>query len=123
MITFSYADIVLTGMAMCAVVLTAAVVSAVLTLRSTSRDIRRGLQSFQGLDATLRGTQRVTDKAERILDDVEAMTDETRRSAVPVVRAVGREAEELLGLVRHVSALVAGARAGLGALAGSSTPQ
>jgi len=123
MITLGYADIILTGVAMCAVVFTAAMVSAVLMLRSTSSDVRRALQSFQELDATLRATQRVADKAERILDDVEAVTDETRCSAIPVIRAVGRESEELLGLVRHIAALVAGARAGLGALGGSNTPQ
>jgi len=123
MITLRYADIILTAVAMCAVVFTAAAVSAVLMLRSTCSDVRRALQSFEGLDATLRATQRVADKAERILDDVEAITDETRRSAVPVIRAVGREAEELLVLVRHIAALVAGARAALGVLGGSSTPQ
>lgn len=121
MITLRYADIILTAVAMCAVVFTAAAISAVLMLRSTSRDVRRALRSFPELDATLRATRRVADKTERILDDVEAIADETRSSAVPVMRAVGRETEHLMQLVRHISALAAGARAGLGALSGSST--
>lgn len=119
MITLRYADIILTAVAMCGVVLAAAAVSAVLVLRSTSSDVRKALASFQELDATLRATRRVADRTERILDDIEAISDETRCSAVPVIRAVGRETGKLLLMARHISALVSGARAGLSALSAS----
>lgn len=122
MITLRYADVLLTVGALCAVMLTAAAIGATLTLRSMAREVRRALQSVKELDATLRATQRVADKTERILADVEVIADETRCSAVPVIRAVGRETEELLLLVRHAAALVAGARAGLSALSGEKAP-
>lgn len=69
----------------------------------------------EGSEESLRGLAKLSQRADRIAEDVEEVTDETRRVAVPIIREAAHHADNAMSSLRHISALVAGARAGLDA--------
>lgn len=125
MVTISYGNVLLTMLFLCAVVLTVGALIALFRMASAAGRLERLIDRVEpDVDdvlregrETLRSAREVIDRAELIADDVEAVTSETRKVAVPLVWDVAGTVNDAMGPLRHLSALLVGARAGLSALA------
>lgn len=132
MITISYEDLLLTVLTACAVGVTVAVIAGTLRLRTTLTRVDDFLYRAGALlpeidrvsvevEHTLQSVRRLSDRAEQIAEDVETMTSRTRESTLPLLEELGSQVEVAVGALRHLGALLAGARAGLSALSRGGT--
>lgn len=124
MVTISYSSLMLTLLVVCAVVLTVGSLIALFRMASAATRLQRWIDRVEpDVDevlregrATLHSAREVVDRAELIADDVEAVTSETRKAALPLVWEVAGTVNDAMIPLRHLSALMMGARAGLSAL-------
>lgn len=127
MVTIRYVDLLLTVLTVCGVGVTVALVVGVLRLRTTLVRVDDFLLRLGALlpeidrvsveaEHTLQSVRRLSDRAEEIASDVESMTSETRAATLPLLRELGSQVELAAGALRHLTALLVGARAGLAAL-------
>lgn len=133
MITITYVDLLLTILTACAVAATVALIVLAGRTRSLATRLEAVLTRVEPLlpeverlsreaEDTLRAVRDVSATAGDIARDVERVTSETSRAAMPLIRDLADEAKALHMALRHVSALAVGARAGITALArGRST--
>lgn len=125
MVTISYSSLLLTILVLCALTLTAGVLIALFRIAATAARLERWIDRIEpDLDdvlregrQTLHSASEVVDRAELIADDLETLTSETRKAALPLVWEVAGTVSDAMGPLRQLSAIVAGARAGLSALA------
>jgi len=128
MVTISYSSLMLTLLVICAITLTVGGLIALFRMASAAGRLERWIDRVEpDVDevlregrATLRSAREVVDRTELIVDDVEAVTSETRKTALPLVREVAGTMNEAMVPLRHLSALLVGARAGLAALTRSN---
>lgn len=131
MLTIQYTDLLLTILTLCGVTLTVAVVGAAVRARRLAARLDRVLDQIEprlprlgdDLEATVQSTRRVAESAGRISDDLEAVSGETRQAAMPAIGRMADAVENVTEPLRHLSALVTGARAGLSALGGGNGPR
>lgn len=127
MITIRYVDLLLTILTGCAVGVTIALIVGVARLRGTLARVDAFLARASALvpeidrvsvevEHTLQSVRRLSDRAEQIAGDVEAMTSQTREAAVPLLKELGTQVELAVRTLRHLAALLAGAKAGLAAM-------
>ena len=127
MITIAYADLLLTVLTGCAVVATVAMIFGTLRARTTMGRVDSLLARLETLApevdrlsreaaAALRSVRALSDTAGEIAREVEDVTSETRRAALPLIHDLASEAEAARMAFRHLAALAVGAKAGLATL-------
>jgi len=132
MITISYVDLLLTVLTACAVASTVALLSGVSRARSLAARLESLLLRLEPMlpeinrlsheaEETLRSVRDLSQTADSIAHDVEHLTAETSRAATPLIQELAVEAEALRLALRHLAALVVGAKVGLAALAGGKS--
>lgn len=132
MITIAYTDLLLTVLTVCAVILTVAVVAGVIRARATLRRLDRLMLRSEALlpevarlaDEATEAVQSVHEIADRtggMARDLEIVTAEARDVALPVLRELQEQVSMFRSGLRHASALIVGAKAGLSALARSKS--
>lgn len=132
MITITYVDLLLTILTGCGFAATVALIMGVGRARVLAARLDDLLARVEPLlpqverlareaEETLRSVRAVSATAGDIARDVERVTSETSRAAMPLIRDLADEAKALHMALRHVSALAAGAKAGIAALARGRT--
>ena len=132
MITISYVDLLLTVLTACAVASTVALVSGIARARTLASRLDAILLRLEPLlpeverlsreaEETLRAVRDLSRTADAIAHDVERVTSETSREALPLIHEFAEEARAVRMAIRHLVALVVGAKVGLAALAGSKS--
>lgn len=130
MITITYVDLLLTVLTVCAVASTVALVTGIQRARALAARMEAVLSRLEPLlpevdrvareaEETLRSVRSLSETAGDIARDVESVSSETRRAALPLIRELADEAMAVRLALRHLAALVVGAKAGLAALARS----
>jgi uncharacterized protein (DUF2252 family) len=133
MITITYVDLLLTVLTACAVASTVALVRGMSRAGTMAARVEQLLTRVEPMlpeldrlaretEETLRSVREVSSTAGDIARDVDRVTSEASKAALPLIRELADEARALRMALRHVSALAVGAKAGIAALArGRST--
>jgi hypothetical protein len=130
MITITYVELLLTVFAACAVISTVALVIGIARARNTMARVDGLLARLEPLlpevdrlsreaEEALRSVRELSEKAGVIAVDVESVTSEARRAALPLIHDLAEQTAALRVAMRHLIALGVGAKAGLVALARS----
>lgn len=128
MFNIGYVEVLLTVLTVCAVVVTAVLVAGITQARRTLAALDLTLERVTPLlpelerlsretEETLRSVRELSRTAGDIARDVGRVTSETRRAALPLIDELGTQAKAVRMLLRHLTALAAGTRAGLAVLA------
>jgi methyl-accepting chemotaxis protein len=130
MITITYVDLLLTVLTACAVASTLALVFGMRQARSTMARVDSLLTRLEPLlsevdrlsheaEEAFRSVRELSNSAGEIARDVESVTSETRRVALPLIHDLADQTAALRVAMRHLVALSVGVKTGLSTLARS----